>query len=236
MKTAIVIPARLASKRFPEKMLQSINGLPMIVHVAKMAEKSNIGECLIACCSEKLANIVAVYGCNAVVTEEAVCGTERVWLAVKKMPQKPEIIINLQGDMVMFNPAILQQIADSLIQNNADIATPVRKIKRTEYTNDVCTVFDNMESEICGRAIYFSRQPIPNGSDFLYKHIGIYAYTYKALQNFAEYKQTFLEQVEKLEQLRAIVNKMKIIAVPINGETYSINTEEEYIKFVQYMK
>ncbi len=235
MEVAVIIPARLASTRFPEKVLSVINDMPMVVHVAKLAMQSNIGKCIVACCSKRLADIVESYGCSAIVTEDASCGTERVWLAAQKMQPIPDIVINLQGDMVLFDPSILRDITANLVEKRADIATPVRKIDVNEYKNDVCVVFNNMEDGITGRALYFSRQKIPCGSSFLYKHIGIYAYTKNSLDMFVAHGRTFLEDVERLEQLRALQCGLNIIAVPVLCKTYSINTKEEYDIFSKHI-
>lgn len=230
--SAIFIPARLNSSRFPRKILESINGKPLIIHVLDRARDIGICDCYVACCSMEVKEIVEHHGGTAIVTDpELPSGTDRIFAALETLPTKPEYVINLQGDTPVFDGEIIKSILKVLKDHpEVDMTTPVAlQTDLTEFNNEnvVKVVFNNMDANQPGRAIYFSRGSIPNGIEHFYSHIGIYAYRYDSLKKFVNLPQSFLEKTERLEQLRAIQNGMNVWAVPVNGTALCVDTRDD---------
>ena len=228
----IFIPARLNSSRFPRKILEPINGKPLIIHVLERAKCAELCECYVACCCEEVKQIVESYGGKAIVTDPVLpSGTDRVFAALETFAKKPEYVINLQGDNPIFEPSILQDILDVLISHSEiDMTTPVvlhKNLDGFSNENTVKVIFNDMDKNIPGRALYFSRSPIPNGATNFYAHVGIYAYRYDALKRFVKLPQTFLERSERLEQLRAIQNSMNVWAVPVKKGAISVDVRDD---------
>ena len=233
--SVIFIPARLNSSRFPRKILEPIDGKPLIIHVLERAQRANICECYVACCCEEVKQIVENYGGKAIVTNpDLPSGTDRIFAALETLAEKPQYIINLQGDTPVFDESILADILNVLKNNHEiDMTTPVvLSANQNELVNEntVKVVFNNMEEHMPGKAIYFSRSAIPNGSEWFYSHIGMYAYRYGALKKFVVLSQSFLEKFERLEQLRAIQNDMNVWAVPVKGNAISVDVREDLQK------
>ncbi len=231
-KVAIFIPARLNSSRFPQKILAPINGIPMIIHVLNNARALGLGECYVACCSEGVKKIVEEHGGQAIVTDPNLpSGTDRVFAAVRTLSEKPDIIVNLQGDMPIFSHSLVKNIINVMVNNkNIDMATPVVMISDKNDINNknkVKVVFENMEKNAPGRALYFSREAIPSGAMSFYSHIGVYAYKYNSLEKFVSLKPSYLEQTERLEQLRCLENNMNVWAVPVSGVAYSVDVPSD---------
>lgn len=237
---AIFIPARLNSSRFPKKILTPINGKPLIIHVLEQAQKLNLCECYIACCCDEVKSLVEDHGGKAIITDPNLpSGSDRIFAAAETLIEKPEYIINLQGDNPVFDGNILIDILNVLQNNeNVDITTPVslhKNISEANNENLVKVIFNNMENNKPGKAIYFSRNMIPNGLDYFYSHIGIYAYRYQALKKFINLPQSFLEKTERLEQLRGIQNEMTIWAVPVEGKAISVDVKEDLEEVLKYI-
>lgn len=228
----IFIPARLNSSRFPRKILEPINGKPLIIHVLERAKRAELCECYVACCCEAVKELVESYGGKAIVTDPALpSGTDRVFAALETLDNKPKYVINLQGDNPVFEPSILKDILDVLVSNSEiDMTTPVvlhENLDAFENKNVVKVVFNDMDKNIAGKALYFSRSPIPSGATCFYSHVGIYAYRYEAIKRFVELPQTFLEKSESLEQLRAIQNNMNVWAVPVKRGAISVDVRDD---------
>lgn len=231
-KVAIFIPARLASSRFPQKILTPINGLPMIVHALKRAQELSLGECYVACCAEETKKIIEEHGGKAILTDpDLPSGTDRVYAALQTLSEKPDIVVNLQGDMPIFSENIIAEIVEVMkIHQEIDMATPVSLIRDEEHIgneNKVKVVFENMNDRKPGRAIYFSREAIPNGAREYFYHIGIYAFRQNALEKFVNLPQSYLEKTERLEQLRCLENGMNVWAVPVQGIALSVDVESD---------
>ncbi len=237
---AIFIPARLNSSRFPKKILTPINGKPLIIHVLERAKKLNLCECYVACCCDEVKILVEEYGGKAIVTDPNLpSGSDRIFAAVETLDVKPKFIINLQGDNPVFDGNILVDILKVLQDNeNIDVTTPVSlhsDISEAQNENLVKVIFNNMENNQPGKAIYFSRNIIPSGLNYFYSHIGIYAYRYHALKKFIKLPQSFLEKTERLEQLRAIQNEMNVWAVPVVGKAISVDVKEDLEEVLKYI-
>lgn len=234
-KIAVVIPARLNSSRFPQKILAEIQGKPMIINVLENAKKANVGDCFVACCCRSIKDLIESYGGAAFVTSPDLdSGTDRVFSAVEQMSEKPDIVVNLQGDTPVFEPTILKSLVDVLLANDKiDMSTPVVKITDQEdisNPNIVKVAFNNMERNSHGQAIYFSRSSVPNGAREHYSHIGMYAYRYESLKKFVNLSPSYLEITERLEQLRCLQNNMHVEAVPVNGYAIAVDVPEDIDK------
>lgn len=230
----IVIPARLKSTRFKDKILADIGGVPMFIKTAQNAKK--VDDVLIAVDEKSILNIALNHGFKAVLTSTSHnSGTDRINEAVKKMGvSNDEIIINLQGDEPFFeveNLAKFKKFATKKIKENGYfMASAYKKISSNEANNP------NLVKVICddfGDAIYFSRAKIPFQRDENtpfndYKgHIGIYAYSVKSLGEFCSFNESILENIEKLEQLRALSNAKKIAMCELITQSIGIDTKED---------
>lgn len=234
MSFTVVIPARFASTRLPGKPLLDINGQPMVVHVYQQACKSAASRVIVATDDTRIADAVANSGAEVCMTSaEHPSGTDRLQeVATLCGFAEEEIIVNVQGDEPLIPPSVINQVADNLAHNQqAGIATLCERMQRLEEVfnpNAVKVVFDQQ-----GYALYFSRAPIPWDRDAYtelkemlanlkdaapdsayYRHIGIYAYRVGFLHDYVQWPVSRLEHTEKLEQLRAMDNGVRIHVAP----------------------
>ena len=226
-KSAVVIPARYASSRFPGKPLAVLAGKPMICHVCEKASASKADYVLVATDDERIAAVVKEYGYQAVMTrEDHPSGTDRIAEAVKKAAPDVDIIINVQGDEPLIPTSAIDDLLDLMVNNSgyemATIGVPGNRETMTE--NNVKVVFGSD-----GRALYFSRSMIPFARkggvpDQVYLHWGIYAYRRKTLERFVQLPPGKLEECEKLEQLRALENGIRIYVLVSNLTSIGIDT------------
>jgi len=224
MRFAVIIPARYASSRFPGKPLADIGGKPMVVRVAEQAVKSGATEVLVATDHREIAAAVENHGFIAVMTRRNhATGTDRIAeVAVKKRYGANRILVNVQGDEPLIDPALIRKVAASLVAHReARIATACHPIVAASDISDpniVKVVLDN-----AGYALYFSRAPVPYARDAyahgitaapkllpVYRHLGIYAYRCGFLRTFTRLKPALIERFEALEQLRALANGYRI--------------------------
>lgn len=235
----IVIPARLSSTRLKDKILLDIFGVPMFIATANNASK--IDNVLIAVDDEKVYNIAKEHGFEAVMTDiNHQSGTDRINEAVCKMNLKDsELIINVQADEPFFEIANLlkfKKFASHKIEQGAFMASCFKMVSRDEANdpNLVKVVIDDNFD-----AMYFSRSllPYPRNDCELYKaHIGIYAYSVATLREFCSFLPSFLENIEKLEQLRALEHSKKIAMLEIFTKSIGIDCEEDYEKAIKAYK
>ncbi len=232
-KIAIIIPARLASTRLPNKPLVDILGKSMIQRVYEKAVEADLGPVFVACDGEEIASNVKSFGGQFVLTDANLpSGTDRIHAASQAIAQNFDIIVNVQGDLPNIDPKVIRAAADAASAHDCDIATVASKIKnRDEITNpNVVKIAIAFDADNCGNALYFSRAAIPyskeNSQDYFH-HIGIYAYKKSALQKFVSLKPSVLEQRESLEQLRALENGMKIIVKLVDAHPLSVDTKED---------
>jgi 3-deoxy-manno-octulosonate cytidylyltransferase (CMP-KDO synthetase) len=238
MKNIIVIPARYHSTRLPGKPMVQINGKSMLQRVWMIARAAkNIDAIFIATDDQRIQEHAQSFGAKVLMTDPSFpTGTDRVHAAVSQLRQKPEIIINLQGDAVLTPPWIIQDLIDEIIQdNNAAMATLATQLTWQKYDELVKSKESSKSSGTTvtfdknGYALYFSKSIIPfvrnrNEKSLLspvFKHIGIYGYRFDALEKFVSLAQTPLEKVESLEQLRMLENgiKVKVIVADLKGRT-----------------
>ena len=239
--TLILIPARMASTRLPDKPMAEINGLPMICHVIDRAREASIGDPVVATDSQIIMDAVEAHGAKAVMTrEDHESGSDRIWEAVEKIdPQgKADIIINLQGDLPAIDPNLIRQSILPLQDETVDIATLAAEITdEAEKTNpNVVKAIGTPISETRLRALYFSRATAPHGDGPLYHHIGLYAYKRSALEKFVSLAPGTLEQREKLEQLRALENGMRIDIELVQTIPHGVDTAEDLEKAKQLLE
>lgn len=212
----IVIPARLKATRLPDKPLADIGGEPMIVHVWRRAVEADCGDVVVATDSEKVREAIAAVGGRAMMTRpDHVSGSDRVYEAVltHDPAAKLDLVVNLQGDLPTLDPSLVHACLAALSAGEADIGTIAAQIVREEERADpnvVKVIGSPLPGGAILRALYFTRATAPYGAGPLYHHIGIYAYTRRALERFVSLPPSPLELREKLEQLRALEAGMRI--------------------------
>ena len=232
MPVAVIIPARYDSTRFPGKPLCPLKGKPLIQHVYENSKQSRlVREVIVATDSETIFERVLAFGGKAVMTDKNhPSGTDRIAEVAASLDY--DIIVNVQGDEPLIRPEMIDDVITALDDTRASIGTLIKKIEVPgeilDY-NVVKVVFDKEKF-----AVYFSRAPIPfhaHHSEIrtpeYYKHIGIYSYRRDVLLALAGMEPTELEKVEKLEQLRAIENGLKIRVKETFLETFGVDTPED---------
>ncbi len=209
-KSMIVIPARLAATRLPDKPLAEIAGEPMIVHVWRRAMEADCGPVLVATDSQAVRDAVAKAGGEAVLTRpDHASGSDRIHEALLETDPNREFdtIVNLQGDLPTLDPNLVRACVAALHEGEADIGTIAAEIVREEERtnpNVVKVVGSPLPRGGVLNALYFTRATAPYGEGPLYHHIGLYAYRRAALERFVGLPPSPLETREKLEQLRAL--------------------------------
>jgi len=226
----VIVPARLASTRLPQKPLADIHGLPMVVRVAQRAALSHASQVVVAADSVEIVQACQAHGVRAMLTQmDHPSGSDRLAEASALLGLEPtDVVVNVQGDEPLINPELINQVAELLVQRPAaSMSTAAHEIHElAEFTNPnvVKVVIDQAQL-----ALYFSRAPIPWWRDGFAKgiqtlpqpaplrHIGIYAYRVGFLQSFPNLPPAPIETGEALEQLRALWHGHKI-AVHITHE------------------
>ncbi|PAF51264.1 3-deoxy-manno-octulosonate cytidylyltransferase [Helicobacter sp. 13S00477-4] len=229
----IIIPARLNSTRFPKKILADIKGTPMIIATAKNALK--VDEVVVACDDNQVLQICKSHKIKAILTSPThTSGTDRCAQAVEMLGLKEdEIIINVQADEPFLETQIIALLKNKM--KNADFMGTCAKIIDKDNLND-----PNLVKVVCNhiqQAIYFSRLPIPYSRDGLdnplleknpyYGHLGIYGFHVGSLKEFCKLPKSPLEDIEKLEQLRAIYYKKSIFVQIVESQSIGIDTPKD---------
>ncbi|CCQ72097.1 3-deoxy-manno-octulosonate cytidylyltransferase [Magnetospira sp. QH-2] len=226
----VLIPARLASTRLPGKPLADIHGEPMIVQVWHRAMEADLGPVVVACAEVEIAEAIEKAGGQAVLTRpDHPSGSDRIYEALQAVdPQgRHDAVINLQGDLPTLDPGIVRATFAPLADDAVDMATAVCEITDDEERtnpNVVKAVVGFSPDQDIGRALYFSRATVPAGTGPLYHHIGLYAYRRAALERFVSLPPGVLEGREKLEQLRALENGMRIDAARVDTVPLGVDT------------
>lgn len=225
----VLIPARLAATRLPNKPLADIAGEPMIVHVWRRATEAGIGPVAVATDAPEIAEAVARAGGQAVMTRsDHASGSDRIFEAVEKLDPdgRHDVVVNVQGDFPTINPRAIAASLLPLSDRAVDIATLVAIIDRDDDKTDpnVPKMVGAETSPGRLRALYFSRATVPYGEGPLYLHIGLYAYRRTALQRYVSLPPSPLEVREKLEQLRALEAGMRIDAMIVDDVPLGVDT------------
>lgn len=214
MDPILIIPARLAATRLPDKPLALIHGDPMIVHVWRRAAEAGLGPVLVAAAEPAIVEAVERAGGQAVLTRAGhPSGTNRIFEALERVDPagRHDVVVNVQGDLPTVAAATVRAMAAVLARDSAvDIATaaaPIRDQAERENPNVVKAVLEAAPGAAMGRAVYFTRVPCPWGEGPLYHHIGLYAY-----------------RRERLEQLRALAAGMRIDAAIVEEVPLGVDT------------
>ena len=240
-KTAIIIPSRLDAQRLPNKPLKIINDKEMILHVYEAAKNSGAGEVFVATPDQKIVNLVESSGGNAILTaSNHETGTDRVFEVFQKtLNSNPNIIVNLQGDMPNIEPEAIKNLINYMNLEKCEIGTLASHISSDVELEDQnivkVLVKDKMEPDMFVEALDFIRT-YPTKDLIPYHHIGIYAFTNKALIKYVSLKRSKLELERKLEQLRAMENDMLVHVGCINSSPLSVDTEKDLINIKKLMK
>lgn len=241
MEFSVLIPARMASSRLPDKPLADIAGKPMVVHVAQLAARSGASRVVVACDDDRIASACAAFGVSAVLTsKDHVSGSDRLAEACGLLGLSgQDVVVNVQGDEPLIEPELLRQVA-SLLVERADCvmstaAHPLADVTELLNPNVVKVVLD-----AAGRALYFSRAPIPWWRDGAtqglkelptpapLRHLGLYAYRAGFLRGFPALPPAQLEHCEALEQLRVLWHGHRIaVHVAPHGPGPGVDTPED---------
>ena len=235
MKIITLIPARLGSTRLPNKPLADIAGLPMIVQVVKRVLEAGISDICVAAAEKEIVEAVEKHGAKAVLTDPALpSGTDRIHQALQKIlkNQDVDIIVNVQGDLPTIEPSVIAATINLIKTGKYDITTAVAEITRdSEKTNpNVVKAIVNWNDEKTGDGINFTRETKAASDGKYYHHIGLYVYKRSALEKFVKLPQSENEKRERLEQLRALDNGMKIGVVKTNTVPLGVDTQEDLEK------
>jgi 3-deoxy-manno-octulosonate cytidylyltransferase (CMP-KDO synthetase) len=226
----IVIPARLAASRLPDKPLADIAGAPMIVHVWRRAVAAGVGPVIVACGDAPIAAAIEAAGGVAVMTDpDLPSGSDRAHAALATFDAAGahDAVINLQGDLPTIDPAVVAAVLAPLADETVDIATLAAEITEPRERDDpnvVKAVAALAPGARQGRALYFTRASAPSGDGPLYHHIGIYAFRRAALARFVALPEGVLERRERLEQLRALEAGMRIDVALVDTVPAGVDT------------
>lgn len=229
----IIIPARLHSTRLPNKLLLPLGGIPIIIRTANIARE--IDSTIVACDSEEILDICKKHNIDCILTsKEHTSGTDRCAEAAEKLKlDDDEVVVNLQGDEPFIESSIIenlkQSMNDAIRAKSAFMVSCYKEIDSTnaDDSNLVKVVLDNDNF-----ALYFSRSKIPYNRDNVevsyFGHIGIYAFSAKSLSEFCNFSKSQIEDVEKLEQLRALWYGKKILMIKVETKSIGIDTKIDY--------
>jgi len=237
----IIIPARIGSSRFPNKVLADIGGIPMVIRTAQAV--SSIDRVAIATDSQEVIDIAMSYGIEAILTSsEHNSGTDRIFEASQKLNlSKNEVIINVQGDEPFIEKEVVQAVFDLTTQNAKEskiiMNSCYKLISNPEADDPNIVKVVTTKEDI---ALYFSRAKIPYPRDHHFNeykgHIGIYGFTKESLELFCSLSTAPLEDIEKLEQLRALYHGYNIAMTPVETQSFGIDTPEDLKKALNYFK
>ena len=240
MKTLIIIPSRLSATRLPGKPLLKINDISIISHVFNKAKETNIGEVIVAAEDQEIVNDVKKNGGKAILTSNKhKTGTDRIYEAYQKLNlDNIDFIMNLQGDEPAINIQDIINLNRMMIDHKAKIGTLAAKIEnKLDLTNEnIVKVItqNNLEDDPFSHAKTFLRKS--DDALNIYHHIGIYCYSSEILKNFVELAQSKNEIENRLEQLRALDNNIKINVALANKAPIGVDTEEDYLALKKIME
>lgn len=238
MKIAAIIPARYNSERFPGKPLARVMGVPMIELVYNQVLKvKKFSEIIVGTDDKRIFDVVKNFGGNPVMTSgKCRSGTDRVWEVVEKLDV--DAAVNIQGDEPLISKVLLSDIYDKLCNENQGVVTAAffnTSFEDFISENVVKAVFTNN-----GKALYFSRSPIPycKKEDFkgFYNHVGIYGYRKDKLMKFVKLQESRMEMSEKLEQLRFLENSIGVDVIKTDFRSMGVDSPADIIKVEKILK
>lgn len=248
MEFRVIIPVRYESSRLPGKPLVDISGKPMIQHVYERAKDSGAESVVIATDSDKVREVAEGFGAQVCMTlPDHQSGTERLSEAVEALEyDDDEIIVNVQGDEPLIDPALIAQVARDLDEHDvvkvASVCEPIHDLDEIKSRHNVKVVLNRRSY-----AMYFSRSPIPwqpgfdgnsevDLSENYFRHIGLYAYRVGVLKDYVNWTESPYEALESLEQLRVLWNGHKIhMSVSEKRSAPGVDTEEDLAKVREMM-
>ena len=239
-KIAIIIPSRLDAARLPNKPLELINNKEMILHVYEAAKKTN-SEVYVATPDQKIIDIINQNKGKAIFTStDHQTGTDRIYEVFKDhLKSEPNLIINLQGDMPNIDPKAISDLINYMKEGNCDLGTLASSFSSDDEIGDENNVKVAVREKLTdgkfSKAIDFFRKDL-NEYENYYHHVGIYAFTNKALVRYVGVKRSSLELERKLEQLRAFENNMSIHVGYISSSPLSVDTEKDLIEVKKIME
>ncbi len=239
MKTVIVIPARYNSTRLPGKPLVMISGQTMLQRVVNIAREAAIAlgntSVLVATDDQRIIQHCEMLEVDSVLTPtESPSGTDRVAQAIRQLEEKPDFILNMQGDAPLTPPDFLKAMIDNFASAPCDAVTPVTKLSWEQLDrlrqNKITTPFSGTTAvfdENSGKAFWFSKNIIPtirneqilrtqNEYSPIYRHIGLYGYSYEMLEHYIQLPEGYYEGLEGLEQLRLLEHGYSLRCVPVD--------------------
>ena len=232
MKTIGLIPTRLGSTRLPSKPLLEINGIPLIIHTYKRAKLAKKLDDLIICCDDKkILDIAKKFKAKCILTSKFHNnGTERITEVLINLKEKYDLVVDIQGDEPLISPSHIDKVINFHKKNlEADIILPTLKIKLADNQNLVKVVTDKNNN-----VMYLSRAKIPlefkkKNSNYK-KHLSIISFKLKSLIKYSSSEKSPLEKVEDIELLRALEIGLKIKTIELNGDSFSVDVEDDYIR------
>ena len=240
--TAIIIPSRLGAKRFPNKPLAKINGLPMIVHVMNRAKESQAGDVFVATPDDEIFKVIKDNGGQAVLTKpNHLSGSDRVYeVYSRQLKDSVDLIINLQGDMPNIKPSSISKLEKLMRKSNSAIGTLASIIKNHDEIKDPHIVKVEVEKKLNKDAFlaakdFFRLKKILKNQK-IYHHLGIYAFTNVSLTKYVKLSRSNLEIERNLEQMRAIENNLLIKVGLSDFSPLGIDTEKDLKQVIEEMQ
>ena len=236
MRAIVIVPARLASTRLPRKALLRETGKYLVQHVwerARQAKRS--ARCVIATDAKEIEDACRSFGADVVMTSpEHPSGTDRVAEAYRKLGERADLVVNVQGDEPELDPAHVDRLIEVMERSRAPMGTLAEPLADPDEARKPQVV--KVVLDASGRCLYFSRSLIPSEGPWL-RHVGMYAFTPSFLDAFTKLAPAELEKKERLEQLRALANGHAIQAAVIEATgVRGIDTPEDYAAFVRRAK
>ena len=245
MKIVCLIPARLQSTRLPRKLLLNASGKPLLQYVWETACRCpEFHDVVVATDSEEIAQAVHAFGGRAEMTGTHQSGTDRIAEVTRRCFTDADVVVNLQGDEPELEPSVISALVRQIADTNTEMATVAAPIRSPEIVRDPSCV--KVVTDSNGRALYFSRSPIPFSRDASIEelfqqdiatpwllHVGLYAYRRDFLLKLTTLAPSPLEQLEKLEQLRALQAGASIGVAVVNHAAVGIDTPEDYAAFLR---
>tara|TARA_B100002019_G_scaffold91179_1_gene78658 strand:- start:638 stop:1375 length:738 start_codon:yes stop_codon:yes gene_type:complete len=242
MKTLVIIPSRLAATRLPGKPLLKIKGLSIISHVFKKAEKANIGEVIVATEDQEIINDVKHNGGQAILTgSNHKTGTDRIYEALKKLGKLDiDLVMNLQGDEPLMNIEDIRNLHSQMVKNKkVELGTLASMIEDKKFYKDQNVVKvitkEKLNFENFPETINFTREILDQNKN-IYHHLGIYCYQLETLKKFVSNEQSVNEIKNRLEQLRAIDNNIKINVALAKSTPIGVDTEQDFVAIKKIME
>ena len=241
MKTLVIIPSRLSALRLPGKPLMKINGLSIISHVFKKAEEANIGEVIVAAEDQEIVDDVKQNGGQAILTKnDHKTGTDRIYEVFQKINNSNiDQVMNLQGDEPLINIDDIRNLNKQMVKSASQLGTLASQIQNRTFLENPNVVKvltkETLNETNFPEAESFMRN-ISEHKENIYHHLGIYCYDKDTLKKFVSFNQSANEIKNKLEQLRALDNKVKINVAFAKFAPIGVDTEEDFEAIKKMMR